>query len=386
MAGAVGAGFEEDGGALDGGEGPIVVGGWVDGALFDDVADDDVAVGVGAFENDNVVVDIREVAAAAGAVVVGGDDELLGWVDRLAVMAEVLDAAGVWIDGFAFGVVFGGLAEVDLVGDAVDDIEIVGWESGVDERLVAGVGGDLVELAGGHFEPFFDLGAGDRDGADGVGVEVEVGDIFDRDRAWGDIGVVVGAAAATGFEGCGGGEDRQAGPFGALQHLFDVPGLGLADDLHGGVVGDEGEVGVEWGGGFADGAADIGEGFLVFGRDGVADLGDFIDEWDGLPVFAAVDRAGFAGVGDDGPAVTLAFEEQVDEAEVGAPEAGHDGGFTHDGAGGVVEAGEAVIFGAGEIEMAVAGEDGVDAIEGSERNGGVFHAIAVLGGADAGMG
>ena len=91
-----------------------------------DVAHQEVAVGIGTLEDDLVGADAGEAAAAAGAVVVGGDDELLRRIDRLAVEHQVDDAAIGVADVLALGAVFGGLGDIDLVGDAVDDVEIVG--------------------------------------------------------------------------------------------------------------------------------------------------------------------------------------------------------------------------------------------------------------------
>ena len=93
--------------------------------------------------------DAREVAAAAGAVVVGGDDELLRRVDRLAVELQVDDAAArPGSSSLALGVVLRRLGDVDLVGHAVDDVEIVGREVGLISGWSALPGVDLVEDAG----------------------------------------------------------------------------------------------------------------------------------------------------------------------------------------------------------------------------------------------
>ena len=92
---------------------------------------------------------------------------------------------------------------------------------------VLGAGFDLVEDAGRHLQPFLHLRAGDFDGPHGVGIEIEVGDVLDGDVAGRHVGIVVGAAAAAGLEGRGGRKQRQILPLRALQHVLDVPGLGL---------------------------------------------------------------------------------------------------------------------------------------------------------------
>jgi hypothetical protein len=111
---------------------------------------------------------------------------------------------------------------------------------------------DLVEDAGRHFQPFLDLRAGDRHGAHRVGIEIEVGDILDRDVAGRHVGVIVRAAAAAGLEGSRRRKHRQILELGVLQHVLDVPGLRLADDLHRRVVGDQREIGIERRGRLAD--------------------------------------------------------------------------------------------------------------------------------------
>src|SRR5690606_33648205 len=162
------------------------------------------------------------------------------------------------------GAVLGRVGDVYAVGDPVDDVDVVGREVEVDELLVllgrielvedagrageaglhvlagddhgaGGVGGEAevgdvldASRAGG---PVLHVLAGDDHGLDGVGIGVEVGDVLDRHRADGDVGVVVRAATTAGLKRGGGGEQRQALPLGALQHLAQVRGLGDVDDL-----------------------------------------------------------------------------------------------------------------------------------------------------------
>ena len=86
----------------------------------------------GASKIDLGAVDAGEIAAAAGAVIVGGDDEFRCRIDRLAIEHQVDDAAGAAVDQLALGIVFrAGLRDIDPVGDAVDHVEIVGREVGL---------------------------------------------------------------------------------------------------------------------------------------------------------------------------------------------------------------------------------------------------------------
>ena len=63
-------------------------------------------------------------AAAAGAIIVGGDDESLGRIDRLAVEHQIPDATGAGVQHLAFRPVLRRRRQVDPVADAVDDVEI----------------------------------------------------------------------------------------------------------------------------------------------------------------------------------------------------------------------------------------------------------------------
>src|SRR5690606_23674595 len=131
-----------------------------------------------------------EAAAAAGAIIIRGDNEFLGRDDGLAVIHQIDDAAGVRIDLFlAIGGIFRGLGDVDVVGDPVDDVVIVGREVRIDESGILGALFGLVEDAGRTFEPVLHVGPGDDHGLDGVGVEIEIGNVLDRDRADRNIGV-----------------------------------------------------------------------------------------------------------------------------------------------------------------------------------------------------
>src|SRR3569832_252036 len=73
-----GAGLEHHGSVGERRERPVAVGRRVDRAGVVDVAHDDVAVGVGTGEDDGLAVGTREESAAAGAVVVGRNNELGG--------------------------------------------------------------------------------------------------------------------------------------------------------------------------------------------------------------------------------------------------------------------------------------------------------------------
>src|SRR5690606_10879808 len=120
-----GACGEEDGGVRDRCQGPIAVGLGIDRAILDDEADNVIAVCIGALEDNDIGIDVGECAAATGAIVVRGDDELLGRVDRLAVILKIDNPVGIGVGFFlAVGRIFRGLGEIDLVGDPVDDVVI----------------------------------------------------------------------------------------------------------------------------------------------------------------------------------------------------------------------------------------------------------------------
>jgi len=118
------------------------------------------------------------------------------------------------------------------------------------------------------------------------------------------------------------------------------------DDLDARVVGDQREVGVKRRGGLADRAAHVVEGRLVVGLHRVLDRGDVLHGGDDLlgGVVALPDGPGLGGVRDDLPAVAVLFEQQVDQAHMRAPEAGHHRRLAHQSA--VVEIGA---FDVGEV-------------------------------------
>ena len=116
-------------------EAPIAVGLGLDMLGLDDIADQGVAIGVGRFEHDGRAVAARKIAAAGGAIIVGDDDELPFLVDRLALELKIEDATRVGLDELAVLVVTRGLGHIDAISDAVDDVEIIGGEGGVEQRL-----------------------------------------------------------------------------------------------------------------------------------------------------------------------------------------------------------------------------------------------------------
>src|SRR5699024_257592 len=110
------------------------------------------AGGVGRLQQGARAVQPRKVAAAGGAVVVGGDDEGLPGGDRLAVQGEPGDALAP------------GSADVDHVGQAValDLVEVVAGHARVDQCLRLGiVRVDAVETLGRALQPRLERGAVD---------------------------------------------------------------------------------------------------------------------------------------------------------------------------------------------------------------------------------
>jgi len=70
--------------------------------------------------------------------------------------------------------------------------------------------------------------------------------------------------------------------------------------------------------------ADIGERAVVLGLDRGDQGGVGLDRGDPLVVLAPADAAHRAGAVDAAPAATLATQGQVDDADMAAPEPGHD--------------------------------------------------------------
>ena len=75
------------------------------------------------------------------------------------------------------------------------------------------------------------------------------------------------------------------------------------------------------------GRADIGQRCLMLGARGREDIGAVGHVGNDLLVLAVIDRPRLGGEIGDPPAVSVLFQKQVDEAEMRAPEAGHDGRF-----------------------------------------------------------
>ena len=289
--------------------------------------------------------------------------------------------------GDAVLVIARGFGQVDLVGDAVDDIVIVGREVRVDERRILRSRLDLVENAGRHFEPVLHLLAGDCDRLDRVRIEIEIGDILDRDVAGRHIGEVIRTAATARLERGSSRQDGQVLVRPILQHGLDVPGLRDRDDLDRGIVCDQREIGIEWRGSRADRRAHIVERCLMFGRDRGDHVGLVLGIGDDLAVLVAVvDRPRLAGEVDDFPACAVLFQEQIDQAHMRAPEARHDGRLAQQRALDRIDPRYFLeILRAGKDEMLVAGEDRVDAFDAGEIERGVFHALALAMAIDAGM-
>ncbi len=104
-----------------------------------------------------------------------------------------------------------------------------------------------------------------------------------------------------------------------------------------------------------------------------------------LAALAGIDRAVLDLGVEHVPAAAVLCQHEIDDAQMAAPEARHRGRHFHQMAGrqvGTLDAGE---IGAGEDEVLVAGEHGIDAVDGGEIKAGVLGTVA--GGAlgDAGV-
>ena len=117
---------------------------------------------------------------------------------------------------------------------------------------------------------------------------------------------------------------------------------------------------------------------------------DFGHGFDGrhiLVVDALDDGAGFHRMRGNRPlAIRINLEQQIDQAHMRAPEAGHHSGLALQRAAGHVDAVKAIIGGTGEDQVAVASENHVDALDACQVEGGVFHARHIFAGVDARMG
>ena len=188
-----------------------------------DVVDDDVAVGVRVFVDDLAAVESREAAAAAGAVVVGHHDDLLRRVKRHALEVQIDDTAAL------------GLGHVNLIAQtcALDHVEVIGREAGVNQLLVFRLGRvDLVEILGGFFQPGLHVRALDLHRLQGVGVEVDVGHVLDGDAACGHVGEA--RVIEVHLERCSGRDDRQLGVLrqALAHHVRHVGELRVIHQLH----------------------------------------------------------------------------------------------------------------------------------------------------------
>ncbi len=93
----------------------------------------------------------------------------------------------------------------------------------------------------------------------------------------------------------------------------------------------------------------------------------------------------FGAVAGDAPTARVAFQHQVDKAQMAAPEAAHGGGLAVDRARAHIHAGIVRIAARGEDEVAVPGHDGVDPVNGGEGDGSVLHHVFFFGGPNARM-
>ena len=186
--------------------------------------------------------------------------------------------------------VAGGLRHVDPIGHAVDDVVVERREGGVDQRLRRRQGRvDPVELACRHLQPLAHDGAAHAHRAHRVRIEIEVGDVADRDVARRNVGVVGGPASPARLERRRRRQHRNAVVRRALQHPPDVGGLRARHQLHRRVVLDEREVAVDARRAASHGPPHVSQRARVLGLDGR------LDRRIGLAPRAPIDCPGAGG-------------------------------------------------------------------------------------------
>ena len=133
-------------------------------------------------------------SAAAGAVVVGDDDERLRRIDWFGVITKAEDALAI------------GLRHVYRVGQAaLDHVEVVAGKLLVDEFLRRALHRvDAIEQSRCVFEPPLQLRAVDLHRGQRVRIEIQIRGVVDRERPGCNVRVI-GRTAETGLERrCGG--------------------------------------------------------------------------------------------------------------------------------------------------------------------------------------
>ncbi len=136
----------------------------------------------------------------------------------------------------------------------------------------------------------------------------------------------------------------------------------------------------------ADGAADIGKGCLVIFLHRIEYILLAFHQRCHGSTFFFVDRTRFGHEIGDTPAVAVALDHQVDDAQMRSPETAHRGRLAEQRAFLAVDTRQSLILGTGEDQMLVTGKDGVDPVHAGKVQGGVFHALGIIVGVNPRVG
>ena len=111
--------------------------------------------------------------------------------------------------------------QVDAVVQAIENIELVARDFGVQQHCPAGAGCDLLKQAGRHFQPVDQLGAGDQNRGQIIGKDLQIGQVAHSQRPGWHVGKEIRACAGAELARGNGREQGQISGIGAGQMRAD---------------------------------------------------------------------------------------------------------------------------------------------------------------------